>query len=247
MSGSTPTERSSGLDARTPSSFWISPASAGEETGPDARRALDRFVADRRTSRQACAVSDRRSRARRPSWVWRCGVLVEAQPLPSRVGWMNEVSRGSTLTAEACACPPLVLGMLAFGHGIRHRRAALQAAVALHDPGRPPRPATESFARFDHLRHHARAGEAMLRTATASFRDLRIRGLAFALLSLGVALLRRKHSRSRAATGRKREVPARPTGSLHQQRPHQPRMARLKLGEIGVAQQLCTTPSNSPP
>lgn len=115
----------------------------------------------------------------------------------SGIGWMNEVlTAGSTLTTEERAHAALVLGMLAFGHGDYHTaEPALGTAVALHEQlGDRHGAATASVALGLIIAATAPdAGEAMLRTATASFRDLRDPwGLAFALLSLGGALVLRE-------------------------------------------------------
>jgi predicted ATPase len=110
------------------------------------------------------------------------------------VRWMEEVLAATTpLSPEDRSCANLVLGMLSFGRGDLDRAAtALQSAAELSDElGDPRGVATAStplgviVASTDH-----QAGEALIRRAIATFRELDDRwGLAFALLSLGGTLV----------------------------------------------------------
>jgi hypothetical protein len=160
----------------------------------------------------------------------------------SGIGWMDEVlTAGSTLTTEERAHAALVLGMLAFGHGDYHTaEPALGTAVALHEQlGDRHGAATASVALGLIIAATAPdAGEAMLRTATASFRDLRGPvgpGFRAALPRRGASTSRAVR-RSRTATDRKRGgSPLRRRSSLHQQRPDQPRMGTDETREDRAA------------
>jgi tetratricopeptide (TPR) repeat protein len=112
------------------------------------------------------------------------------------IGWMEEVlAHGAELEAEERAHASLVLGMLLFGHGDYERAApALRTAVELHAalPDRRGEATASIPLGLITAATDPEMGEAMLRRALTVFRELDDPwGLAFALLSLGGALLLR--------------------------------------------------------
>ena len=109
------------------------------------------------------------------------------------VRWMEEVLAATPMSPEDRSRANIVLGMLSFGRSDLDRAAtALRSAAELSDElGDPRGVATAStplgviVASTDH-----QAGEALIRRSIATFRKLGDRwGLAFALLSLGGALV----------------------------------------------------------